>query len=182
MQLCNPWKEVVFLFRYWQNTNKQQQIKSRLHTSYGPTSLQFSEFEKWMRSSLYISCVLMMSLYSFWLRSSGLMPLALRNSWYATLNAWPIDWAISWACRHKRQKSGDKNLFVRHRSQSGWTWEKQQRATGESWRQQKRHDKAADDKAYMARLLLAISAAIDIAALLSIMGYQCDVLLFFLFD
>jgi len=45
------------------------------------TSLQLSEFEKWMRSSLYISCVLMMSLYSFWLRSSGLIPLALRNSW-----------------------------------------------------------------------------------------------------
>lgn len=45
------------------------------------TSLQFSELEKWMRSSLYISWVLMMSLYSFWLRSSGLMPLARRNSW-----------------------------------------------------------------------------------------------------
>lgn len=45
------------------------------------TSLQFSDLEKWTRSSLYISWVLMTSLYSFWLRSSGLMPLALRNSW-----------------------------------------------------------------------------------------------------
>ena len=45
------------------------------------TSLQFSDLEKWMRSSLYISWVLSRSLYSLWLRSSGSMPLALRNSW-----------------------------------------------------------------------------------------------------
>lgn len=63
-----------------------------------PTSLQFSDLEKWIRSSLYMSWVLSRSLYSFWLRSSGLMPLALRNSWYATLNACPMDCAISWAC------------------------------------------------------------------------------------
>lgn len=40
-----------------------------------------------------------MSLYCFWLKSVGLMPLARRNSLYATLNAWPIDCAISCACR-----------------------------------------------------------------------------------
>lgn len=62
-----------------------------------PTSLQFSDLEKWIRSSLYMSWVLSRSLYSFWLRSSGLIPLALRNSWYATLNACPMDCAMSWA-------------------------------------------------------------------------------------
>lgn len=44
------------------------------------TSLQLSEFEKWTRSSWYISWELMMSLYCFWLKSVGLMPLARRNS------------------------------------------------------------------------------------------------------
>lgn len=44
------------------------------------TSLQLSEFEKWTRSSWYISWELMMSLYCFWLSSVGLMPLARRNS------------------------------------------------------------------------------------------------------
>lgn len=76
-----------------------------------PTSLQFSDLEKWMRSSLYMSWVLSRSLYSFWLRSSGLIPLALRNSWYATLKACPMDCAISWAwmvAGEGRQRSTSK--------------------------------------------------------------------------
>lgn len=76
------------------------------------TSLQFSDLEKWMRSSLYMSWVLSRSLYSLWLRSSGSMPLALKNSWYATLKAWPMDWAISWAWQRERTKHIASQTFA----------------------------------------------------------------------
>lgn len=84
-----------------------------------PTSLQFSDLEKWIRSSLYMSWVLSRSLYSFWLRSSGLMPLALRNSWYATLNACPMDCAISWAYSSTGEDRGEwGNSWHTHPGQS----------------------------------------------------------------
>lgn len=67
------------------------------------TALLFSDLEKWTRSSLYMSGELSMSLYSLWLRSRGLMPLTRRNSWYATLKACPMDWAIIWAWSTNRK-------------------------------------------------------------------------------
>lgn len=98
----------VFLICALMGLQLLQRILMLLGRKMRHTSLQFSDLEKWMRSSLYMSWVLSKSLYSFWLRSSGLIPFALRNSWYATLKAWPIDCAISCACSNSQRKEKKK--------------------------------------------------------------------------